>query len=352
MSHNGENLHAIDRAPILRVDGLRVAYTSGRSLLRRGTSFTAVDDVTFDLYAGETLALVGESGSGKSTIARAILRVVEAAAGSIRYMPQAGPTIDVGGASAVALRQLRKDIRMVFQDPFSSLNPRMTVFDIIAEPLRNYGIARAAELRDRVEELIRVVGLRPADLGRYPHAFSGGQRQRIGLLRALSLDPQIILADEPTSALDVSVQAQVLNLMQRVQDERRLSYLFITHDLHVVRHVSDRCAVLYLGNVVETGSTKQLFERPSHPYTRALLASVPVSHPKHRRRRLPISSEIPDPAHRPGGCAFHPRCAFAQDICRTTKPAMVTVGDRAGHTSACHFANELPEIGEEAVHVA
>lgn len=343
-----------EQATILDVQSLAVHYGNSGGLFRRGRGSVvrAVHDVSFTLKQGETLALVGESGSGKSTIARALVRAVEPKDGQMLFQSRSGGTIDIAACDARRLRDVRREIRMVFQDPFTSLNPRMTIMEIITEPLRNYGVRGREELRGRAEAMIHSIGLRTSDLSRYPHAFSGGQRQRIGLLRALSLDPQIILADEPTSALDVSVQAQILNLMQRIQNERRISYVFITHDLHVVRHVSDRCAVLYLGQIVESAPTPLIFESPAHPYTRALLAAVPVSHPRLRRKRSLIRSEIPDPANRPGGCAFHPRCPYVQDICRTTPPPLVQITHHQPglrHTAACHFANELPPLNSEGV---
>ena len=299
----------------------------------------AVDDVSFTIAPGETLGLVGESGCGKSTLGRVLLRLLEATGGTVRFKGQ-----ELSSMSGAALHALRRDIQMVFQDPFASLNPRMTVRDIVAEPLHNFGIARGAEADDRVREILQICGLGPEAMGRFPSEFSGGQRQRIGIARALVLRPSFVVADEPVSALDVSIQAQIINLFADLRRQFGLTYLFIAHDLAVVRHISTRIAVMYLGRLVEVAPTDALFERPAHPYTRVLLSSVPIADPKaeRQRRSIALEGDPPSPLDVPTGCRFHRRCPWAQfPICSDVDPAMTSIGP--GHAAACHFAGQLPE---------
>jgi peptide/nickel transport system ATP-binding protein len=330
---------------VLNVKELRTYFPITRGVMKRKIGeVKAVDGISFTIRKRETVALVGESGCGKSTTVRTILRAIDPTGGEIVFHPKSGRTVDIVAANESAMREVRREVRMIFQDPFRSLNPRMTVLDNIGEPLRNYKVCSDKERRVRVSALLEDVGLDANHLTRYPHAFSGGQRQRIGLARALAMEPRLILADEPTSALDVSVQAQILNLMQALQDERGISYLFITHDLNVVRHFSDRSGVMYLGKIVEMGPTEKLFSRPRHPYTAALLAASPVSHPRLRGKRDRISGDVPDPANRPTGCSFHPRCRFATQKCRQEEPPLIAVKGDSDHTVACHLAEEL-ELG-------
>jgi oligopeptide/dipeptide ABC transporter ATP-binding protein len=324
---------------VLEVDGLFKEFPIRSGLLQRETGrVRAVQDVSFAIRRGETLALVGESGCGKTTVARCILRALPPTKGAIRFSPQEGRTIDMAPLSRRALRPLRRHIQMIFQDPYASLNPRMMVGDIIAEPLLVNGVA-AAQRRTRVRELLDLVGLPAAARTRFPHAFSGGQRQRIGIARALALDPALVVADEPVSALDVSVQAQIINLLLDLQDRLRLSMLFVAHDLGVVRHVSDRVAVMYVGRIVETAPTAALYTRPRHPYTEALLAAVPKPDPALRDSVSAPIGEIADPSNPPPGCAFHPRCPYAVDRCRTELPILQEIAP--AHWSACHRTAEL-----------
>jgi oligopeptide/dipeptide ABC transporter ATP-binding protein len=324
---------------VLEVDRLYKEFPIRSGLLQRETGrVRAVQDVSFAIGRGETLALVGESGCGKTTVARCILRALPPTGGTIRFSPQEGTTVDLAPLSRRALRPLRRHIQMIFQDPYASLNPRMMVGDIIAEPMLVSGVP-AAERRARVRVLLDLVGLPLAARTRFPHAFSGGQRQRIGIARALALDPALVVADEPVSALDVSVQAQIVNLLLDLQDRLGLSMLFVAHDLGVVRHVSDRVAVMYVGRIVEVAPTVALYARPRHPYTEALLAAVPKADPSLRDAAAAPQGEVADPANPPPGCAFHPRCPHAVERCRVELPALREVAP--GNFSACHRAEEL-----------
>ena len=334
------NDEATNGGTLLRVENLSVRFERARGLLRRVQSVVqAVDDVSFTLHRGETLALVGESGCGKTTLGRCIMRALEPSAGRVVFNG-----VDLLQMSPTELKRARQQIRLVFQDPFSSLNPRMSLLQIVGEPLLiNRRISGAAELREKVAELLRLVHLDPQVMNRYPHAFSGGQRQRIAIARALALDPQIVIADEPVSALDVSVQAQILNLLKELQSERDLSFLFIAHNLAVVRYQSNRVAVMYLGKIVELSTRDEIFENPRHPYTALLLASSPNPDPRSRKAEIEILGEVPDPARRPRGCSFHTRCPFAQQICREQIPELraSSAANRVRHLVACHLENEL-----------
>jgi peptide/nickel transport system ATP-binding protein len=322
------------------VRGLRKFFPIRKGFLRRlAGQVRAVDDVSFHLDRGETLSLVGESGCGKTTTSRCILRAIAPTAGEIRFRTAAGPVVDVATIPRRQLRPLRREMQMIFQDPFSSLNPRKTLLDIVGEPLLVNGVGSRTERTARVAELLRLVGLRPEYMRRFPHAFSGGQRQRIGIARALALNPSLVVADEPVSALDVSVQAQILNLMLDLQGELGLTYLFVAHDLSVVKHVSDRVAVMYVGRIVELAPTERLFTTPRHPYTEALLSAVPKPDPRLRAQRIVLEGEVADAANPPAGCQFHPRCPHAVSLCRAETPALVPTAE--GHFVACHRADEL-----------
>ncbi len=330
--------------PLLRVKNLKKYFPLQRGFLRRVVgNVRAVDDVSFFIPEGETLGLVGESGCGKTTAARCILRALAPTSGEIVFRAQRGEIVDLAKLSRPELRPLRPQMQMIFQDPYGSLNPRMTLFDIVGEPLLVNGMTKRKERVERVAELLRLVGLRPEYMQRYPHAFSGGQRQRIGIARALALNPRLVVADEPVSALDVSVQAQILNLMLELQNRLHLTYLFVAHNLSVVKHISDRVAVMYVGKLVETARTEELFHAPKHPYTAALLAAVPVPDPRVRTGNVELKGEVPSPANPPSGCYFHPRCEFAVDICRTQAP--VFRESSSGHFVACHRADELKLTG-------
>ena len=325
-------------APLLEVEGLAKLYPIRRGAIisREVGAVRAVDGISFSLGRGETLALVGESGCGKSTTARLVLRLIEPTAGSVRFEGE-----DITEMGGLALRKLRRRMQIVFQDPFASLNPRMTVGAILEEPLLVHRVGDRASRQARVAELLSLVGLAPYQAARYPHEFSGGQRQRIGIARALAVEPALIVCDEPVSALDVSIQAQVVNLLKDLQARLGLSYLFIAHDLAVVKHVADRVAVMYLGRIVEIGTRAQVFADPRHPYTRVLLAAIPRPDP-HRARAVQVAGgDVPSPSNVPPGCRFHTRCSFVIDRCRVDDPALHPLA--TGHAVACHRAEELPQ---------
>jgi peptide/nickel transport system ATP-binding protein len=303
----------------------------------------AVDDVNFYIKEGETLGLVGESGCGKTTTARCILRALKPTGGQILYRTQEGPVVDVASLSGDQIRPLRREMQMIFQDPFASLNPRMNLLDIVGEPLLVNGMKDRKERTERVAELLRLVGLRSEYMQRFPHAFSGGQRQRIVIARALALHPRLVVADEPVSALDVSVQAQVLNLLLGLQQRLHLTYLFVAHDLSVVKHITDRVAVMYVGKLVETAPTEELFYQPKHPYTAALMSAVPVADPRVRSKMIPLEGDVPSPADPPSGCYFHPRCPHVVGICSTQTPILEEISPN--HHVSCHRAHELELAG-------
>ncbi len=329
---------------LLEVKNLKKYFPVKKGILRRTVgNVKAVDDVNLFIREGETLGLVGESGSGKTTTGRVILRAYEPTAGEIWFQDPKLGRVNLPDLNASQLKQARQNMQMIFQDPYSSLNPRRTLLQIVGEPLKANNIASGSELEDRVAELLRVVGLRPEYLVRYPHAFSGGQRQRIGIARALALQPSLIICDEAVSALDVSIQAQILNLLEDLQDEFKLTYLFIAHDLSVVEHISDRVAVMYVGKVVEIAETEALFETPLHPYTEALLSAVPKPDPRYDKQRILLRGEVADPSNPPSGCYFHPRCQYAQDICKTETPELREV--QPNHFVSCHFAEDLELTG-------
>ncbi len=321
---------------LVRIEDVVKHFPVGAGLLG-GQVVQAVDGVSFQVMTGETLGLVGESGCGKSTLGRVIAQLQPATSGHVYFKD-----IDLVTMRGEKLRRMRQQLQMIFQDPYASLNPRMTVAEIVGEPLANFGLARGREREKRVQEVMRICGLNPNFANRYPHEFSGGQRQRIGIARALVLNPTFIIADEPISALDVSIQAQIVNLLEDLQDQFQLTYLFIAHDLSVVRHLSDRVAVMYLGRIVEIADSKEIYKNPLHPYTKALLSSIPIPDPDLEAQRTPIllKGEIPSPVNPPSGCRFHTRCPIAQfPICSEQDPVLeVKTGD---HRAACHFAGQL-----------
>ena len=333
--------HSADtQQPLLQIRDLRKFFPITAGVFNRTVGHVrAVDDVSFDVFEGETLGLVGESGCGKTTTSRCILRAIDPTSGQILFRRKNDEIVDLAKLTREDLQPLRAEIQMIFQDPFGSLNPRMTLFDNVGEPLLVNGMTNREERTDRVADLLKLVGLRPEFMHRFPHAFSGGQRQRIGIARALSTNPRLVVADEPVSALDVSVQAQVLNLLLELQSRLGLTFLFVAHDLSVVRHISDRVAVMYVGQLVELAPTKTLFSRPRHPYTSALMRAVPVPDPRIPVGEVTLKGEVPSPANPPSGCYFHPRCRFATDRCKVEAPALREPSP--GHFVRCHFADEL-----------
>jgi oligopeptide transport system ATP-binding protein len=334
---------------LLEVRDLKKHFPIRTGIFKRTTGYVyAVDGVSFDVQKGETLGLVGESGGGKSTVGRTLLRLTPATGGTVAF-----GGVDVMSATRGDMQRLRRDMQIVFQDPYASLNPRMRVRDIVGESLTIHDVGTKEERKKRVAELLDIVGLDPEHADRYPHEFSGGQRQRIGIARALSLNPKLIILDEPVSALDVSIRAQVLNLLEDLQNEFDLTYLFVSHDLSVVKHISDRVAVLYLGKIVEISDSAVLYDWPQHPYTEALLSAVPIPdpHTERSRRRIVLEGDVPSPANPPSGCVFHPRCPRAQEICTREMPVLASTGDAGDrHEVACYFPARFPE-GERRVSV-
>lgn len=325
---------------ILEVKNLKQHFPIHAGFLRRVVGhIKAVDGVSFTVRENEVMGLVGESGCGKTTVGRSILRLYEPTDGEVLFRKGDNTTVDLASINYRSMKPLRKEVRMIFQDPFSSLNPRFTVKDIIGEPLQIHNIASGKELEDRVAELMDKVGLDPKYMRRYPHEFSGGQRQRIGLARTLALSPRLIIADEPVSALDVSIQAQVLNLLQQLKDELGLTLVFISHDLSVVEHVCDNIAVMYVGKLVEKATAEDTLWNPLHPYTEALVSAIPPADPDIKLNRIPLQGDVPSPANPPSGCVFHPRCRYAKDICKNEVPQMEEV--EPGHFVSCHLAREL-----------
>jgi peptide/nickel transport system ATP-binding protein len=327
---------------MLEVDNLQMHYPITRGFLSRKVgAVKAVDGVNFAIQPGETLGLVGESGCGKTTTGRCIMRAVTPTGGQIRYRRPDGQVVDLTTLSNRELKPYRREIRMIFQDPYSSLNPRMTLYQIIADPLKVNGGKAGKGMEDQVATLLRRVGLRPEYMRHYPHAFSGGERQRVSIARALALNPRLVVADEAVSALDVSVRAQILNLLEDLQAELGLTYLFIAHDLSVIEHICDRVAVMYVGKLVELAETEELYRNPLHPYTEALLSAVPIADPRLRdkSRRIHLQGEVADPANPPSGCYFHPRCRYAQERCTQEEPPLREVVP--SHYAACHFSEEL-----------
>jgi oligopeptide transport system ATP-binding protein len=318
---------------LLKVTGLKKHFLIESDMLGRPKSYVrAVDGVDFTIRSGQTLGIVGESGCGKSTTGRAILRLIEPSSGEVQF-----DGVDLTKLSTKEMRKMRRHMAIVFQDPFASLNPRMTVKEILAEPLEIFKVGTPKERMKQIEELLEIVGLNRSHLKRYPHEFSGGQRQRIGIARALTTKPKLVIADEPVSALDVSIQSQVLNLMQELQQQFGLTYLFISHDLSVVKHISDQVGVMYLGKMLELADKDDLYEQPLHPYTQALLSAVPQPHPDQKRERIILHGDLPSPANPPAGCTFHPRCRDCMDICRTKAPEWKEV--KPGHFVGCHLFN-------------
>ena len=331
-----------ERTPLLKVEHLSKEFPAESGMFAKRFSkrvVSAVNDISFEIYPGETFGLVGESGCGKSTTGRTIMRLTKPTAGKVFFQGK-----DVAEMSKHEIKDMRREMQFIFQDPYASLNPRMTIGEIVSEPLVIHGLMPEREERIRyVASLLDIVGLNPEHINRYPHQFSGGQRQRIGIARGIALNPKVLICDEPTSALDVSVQAQVVNLLEKLQDELGLAYVFIAHDLSVVRHISDRVAVMYLGKIVEVGTEHEIYETPTHPYTRALLSAVPVPDPRARevRQQIVLTGDVPSPANPPSGCRFHTRCWKATELCSREEPALVERPDgNGGHASACHYAEE------------
>lgn len=329
---------------LLQVSELKKYFPIRRGFFKRVMGHVkAVDGVSFAIDEGETLGLVGESGCGKTTTGRSIMRAIEPTDGEVLFRDPELGLVNVRELDVDGVRHIRRSMRMIFQDPYASLNPRMSLLDIVGAPLRAMGLARGKELEDRVAEMLRRVGLSPEYMRRYPHAFSGGQRQRIGLARALAPNPKFVVCDEPVSALDVSVQAQILNLLQDLQQDLGLTYLFVAHDLSVVAHISDRVAVMYVGKIVELARTPELFTRPLHPYTEALMAAIPRPDPNPRAKHIVLAGEVANPANPPSGCYFHPRCEYATALCSEEEPAWEELED--GHYARCHRARELTLTG-------
>lgn len=322
--------------PIIEGRNLAKRFGGKKGFFQSSPTVYAVNDVSISVWSGETFAIVGESGCGKSTLARLLLRLIEPSDGSVHYQGN-----DITALSSAEMRSLRSEMQIIFQDPFASLNPRMTVGSIIAEPIRLHGLAKGKAVEDRVAELLRTVGLRPEYANRYPHEFSGGQRQRIGVARALAGQPKLIIGDEPVSALDVSIQAQVINLLEDLKEEFGLTLIIVAHDLAVIRHMSDRVAVMYLGEVVELSPVDPLYEKPLHPYTQTLLDAIPVPVPGGREKRALAKGDVPSPTNPLPGCKFHTRCPYAQEKCRVDHPPLEDVGD--GRSVACHFWREIQE---------
>jgi peptide/nickel transport system ATP-binding protein len=329
---------------LLDVQGLKKYFPIERGLMRKVVGHVrAVDNVSLSIARNETLGLVGESGSGKTTLGRCLLRVIEPTDGKVMFYPQSGKPVDVRSLDRGGLKLMRSKAQMIFQNPYSSLDPRKTVLQIVSEPLEMHNFPGGEAKVERVKELLNMVGLEIKHMNRYPHAFSGGQRQRIGIARALALNPEFVVADEPVSALDVSIQAQILNLLQELKSNLNLSFLFISHGLNVIKHVSDRVAVMYVGKMVEMAPAVDLFTRPFHPYTDALLSAIPNTDPDLRRRRVILQGEVANPSNPPPGCHFHPRCRFAKDICKVEVP--VWKEHAPGHFAACHRVEEIELAG-------
>ncbi|MDQ0430925.1 MULTISPECIES: ABC transporter ATP-binding protein [Caryophanaceae] len=333
----------MEKQELLKVEGLKQYFPiKGGFLGRTVNHVKAVDDISFTIYEGETVSIVGESGCGKSTTGRAILRLEEPTEGKVEFRG-----VDLAGLSKRDMRKYRKDLQIIFQDPYASINPRQTVASVLTEAMDIQKVLPANERRGRAEELLETVGLLPYQADRFPHEFSGGQRQRIGIARALSVNPQLIICDEAVSALDVSIQAQVLNLLEELQDEFKLTYLFISHDLGVVRHISDRIIVMYLGKIVEIADKYSLFENPKHPYTKALLSAIPIPDPDKKKERIVLRGDVPSPIDPPSGCRFHTRCPYATEKCQVDVPELRTASSmKEGHEAACHYIEEI-ESGEK-----
>ena len=335
---------ALREEPLLDVIDLKKYFPIRRGFFKKIVGYVkAVDGLNLHIMEGETLGLVGESGCGKTTAGRSILRALPPTSGQVLFRDPVKGRVDVAQLEYADLVKVRRNMRMIFQDPYASLNPRMTLLEIVGAPLRAMNLEKGKELEDRVAEMLRRVGMRPEYMRRYPHAFSGGQRQRIGLARALAPNPKFIVCDEPVSALDVSVQAQILNLLQDLQADFGLTYLFVAHDLSVVAHISDRVAVMYVGKMVELAPTHELFENPLHPYTEALMSAIPRPDPRPRAKRILLTGEVANPANPPSGCYFHPRCTYVKDICKTDEPPYEEI--KPGHYAKCHFARELSLTG-------
>lgn len=334
---------------LLSVRNLQKFFPIRRGLFRKTVGYVrAVDNVSFDIAEGETVGVVGESGCGKTTTGRCIPRLVEPSEGQV-LLNREGRMVDITKLDARELRSVRREVQTIFQDPMSSLNPRMTVRDIIAEPLRANHIGTRRERTEKVSQAMARVSIRPEYMNRFPHEFSGGQRQRIGIARSLILEPKLVICDEAVSALDVSIQAQVINMLEDLQREMKLTYMFIAHDLSIIEHICDRVVVMYLGKVVESGPTRALYQTPKHPYTEALLNSIPMADPLARRQRTPLEGDVPDPSNPPSGCYFHTRCPYAVDICRKVEPELKAVKGGPGHMSACHRVEDIAFRGFDAI---